>query len=127
MMPDGNSAALRQHEAEQDRLDLRHSTYGFRVVQDIVDDLFDGQKVARLTLHDFTDDITAEEIGSLLLAGNRDQQIDRLDALKDRTERRIRDWCDGDGADEVAEREQAAKKDARADAAESRTAARRWA
>lgn len=122
-MLDGNTAAERQHSASQARAEARHDAYGERVITDIIDDLFMGKKVAGLTLHDFCDDITSNEIGAVLICRG-DDRADKLASLQTKVEGLIREWCDGAGADEVAERERQWQEDDEADAAESRAAVR---
>jgi len=122
--PDGNTAAERAYSAAQARAEERHDAYGEGAVQSIVDDLFEGKKVARLTLHDFVTEIyDGADVAGMLLIG-RDAQIERLDEWKSTAEKAIREWCDGRGSDEVAERVASADEDARADAAEARAAVR---
>ena len=102
MMPDPNAFAERQHSASQARAEERYEEYGLRVIASIVDDLFDGKKVDGLTLHDFCEEaLTWEDVGALLIAGGI---CPRYDALKEKVERHIFQWCEGRGSDEVAER-----------------------
>lgn len=111
-MPDANTAALRQHEAEQDRGQARFDAHGERAIQSIVDDLFEGRKVAGRTLHDFCDDDAAIEVATLLLAKTRDERIARLDTLVAKIEERIRAWCAEDATGEVDERVRALDEEA---------------
>jgi hypothetical protein len=54
-MEDGNSAALRQHEAREARAESKYEAWGERARESIVDDLMDGRKVGRTTLYDILD------------------------------------------------------------------------
>lgn len=118
MMPDGNTAALRTHEAAQDRADRRHALHGAGAVESIVEDLFGGKKVADRTLHDFCDGVSAEEIAALLLASGDDRTA-KLHAMEKAVKDAILVSCESGGLeDEVAEREREAVDDAKAAAGE---------
>lgn len=121
-MPDGNTAALRQHEASEDRAQARFDAYGERAIQSVVDDLFDGKKIAGFALRDFCEDEASAEIETLLLARSRsqDEATTRLDALTDEIEERIREWCGEDLTGEVDERVRMLDDDARDEAQPSR-------
>ena len=126
-MPDGNTAALRQHEATQDRLESRHAAYGDKVVESIVDDVVSGRGVKgthkTLNAGDFILENGGAEMWidhdelAILLCGRSDQQTNVRDRLRKRLEGVVRDWCnDGAGAVEVSERERLWDEDARASA-----------
>ena len=104
-MPDSNSFAERQHSASQARAESLYDCYGEDVIQSIVDELFDGKKVCGMTVDDFCEEtLTFCDIGALLCAASRDDQIARLDAIRERVTEHIRRWCAGSGADYVWER-----------------------
>lgn len=95
---------LARHETAQVRAEARYDVYGERAIQSIVDDLLEGRKVARFTIHDFVDLIDSDDLAALLLAKTQDDKITRLDALREKVMQVIRDWCDRDDYGEVDER-----------------------
>ena len=121
-MPDGNTAALRQHEASEDRAQARFDAYGERAIQSVVDDLFDGKKIAGFTLRDFCEDDASVELETVLRVWSQshDAAIACLDALTDKIEERIREWCGEDVTGEVDERVRVLDEDARDAAQPSR-------
>lgn len=98
---------LNRYLRSQEEAEKRHDLYGDKARQSIVDDLFSGRKAGRLSLHDFCEEvwelIERDELAAFLMA-DRDTQHAMTDALRKRVEKRIRDWCEGNGAEEVDER-----------------------
>jgi hypothetical protein len=96
---------LNRHLSRQEAAERRHDAHGDRAIASIVEDLMDGKTVAKLTLHDFIDEaISTDDLAGLLMAGSRDDQVAKLDALRNRVQERIRGWCNGRGSDAVDDR-----------------------
>lgn len=125
-MLDGNTAALRQHEAARDRADKRHAGYGNRVIESIIEKIFDpkGKPVCGRTLEGFIEDTVTFEDVAALLRSSGDERAVRFNAMTKCVEEAICAWCNGDGSDYVAELERDWQESDKADAAESRRVVR---
>lgn len=98
-MPDGNTAAERQHSADQALLEKRFEAHADPVVEGIVDDVMNGRAVGgrKMALRDFFDGEHVQvdhDEAAALLTGNLEKQKEVIEAIKDRAERAIREWCE---------------------------------
>jgi len=94
-MPDGNTAALRQHEASEARAELAADLYGERARERILDDLMTGGTVGRrkVALRDIIDgyDLLDYEDTANLAAGNAEAR----NYILSRLEKRCKELCEG--------------------------------
>lgn len=102
-MPDSNSAAERIRDRSESSAESLHDIYGERVIQDVIDSLEDGKKVCGKTIHYFMPELDADDC-AVLVYSDDDHAYDAKERIKKQTERAIRDWCDNDGADYIAEK-----------------------
>ena len=125
--PDGNTAALRQHESSEARAEAIYEAYAERVIEDLVDDVRRGEVLwpplgPPWSAYDFLTsmledgDIDAGDIAALLLRSTGDKTRESVKAiLLNELERRIREWCKDTtrGQDLVMERCREWDRDAR--------------
>jgi len=104
-MPDGNSAALRAHEAAEARAEERWEAYGERAVQSVVDDVLGGQILRNVSssppkdrapldfIEDVADWVSADEL-AMLITGNTDTTDVLRQRLSKRLSEAVRAWCE---------------------------------
>lgn len=98
IMPDGNTAALRQHEAAQDRTDALYLAHEARAIEDLSEELLatHGNDIMRArglcVLDDHRDDILNDAQMVMLVFGTLDQQAVVREQAAERMNMIIRDW-----------------------------------
>jgi hypothetical protein len=127
-MPDGATADLRRHEANEARADARWDAFGNDAIESVVDDVVCGKGVRwgqrTITAYDFIRDglgapdghegvecfLDANDAVALL---RRDEDV--INRLNAKLSERVREWCRSSpkGQDIVSERVNALDEDAR--------------
>lgn len=102
-MPDGNTAAERIRDLSESAAESLHDIYGERVIQDVIDQFFSGKTIWRLNVRDFMPELDGDDIETLIFGGE-ERADDVRESIIDQTAEAIRNWCDGAGADYIAEK-----------------------
>jgi hypothetical protein len=104
-MPDGNSAALRDHESAEARAEERWEAYGERAIQSVVDDVLEGRILRNVNpsppkdqapldfIEDVADWLSADEL-AMLITGNLDKTHVLRGRLSKRLAEAVRTWCE---------------------------------
>lgn len=104
-MPDGNAAALRQHEAAEARAEERWERHSESAIKSVIEDVLEGRVLRNVNpfpprdvaARDFIEDVSewvgAEDL-TMLITGHTGQIESLLVALHGRLEREVRDWCE---------------------------------
>lgn len=112
-MVDGNSAALDQYTAAQDKTERVWAAREKEVVEEIVDDMMFGRKVSHWRLADLLDGEDFAELLARLVMADSDTRNAIVDELRECAEALVRKWVETDSGQAIlADRVWEAEKDA---------------
>lgn len=104
-IPDGNTAALRAHEAAEARAEKRWKAYGEAAIKSVIEDVLEGRVLRNVNplpprdvapgdfIEDVAEWIDADTLATLI-TGHESVIESLLVALHGRLERKVRDWCE---------------------------------